>query len=159
VDRVSLDDLVQEVFLVVHRRRAEVPADPAHAKRWLLEATKNHAANWRRLSRHKYEELDMQAVANAFAKPEDPEAHAALRDLVCRALYTLDPPDRELLARHHLGGESFTELAAQLRASRSTAHLRCRSIEARMRRNVLRRDAWPRPRTPPRTRPTSPDPS
>ncbi len=136
VGDASAEDLVQEVFLVVHRRHAEIPAEPNIAKQWLLESAKKHAANWRRLFRHRYEKLDMAAVANAVAEPRDPEAHAALCDLVCRAFRKLAPPERELIARHHLCGESFSELAGQLCLSRSAVHVRCRRVEECMRREM-----------------------
>jgi len=137
-DGPEVDDLLQNVFIIAHRRYAKVPKAPELANAWLLEAARKQAANWHRLFRHTYEVIDLNAVLVAVAEPEDPEAHAALCDLVRRALRELDPADRELLVRHHVEGETCAELAAWLGLSRAGAGARLHAAEKRLRGMVRR---------------------
>jgi RNA polymerase sigma-70 factor (ECF subfamily) len=137
-DGPEVEDLLQNVFVTVHRKYAKVPGAPELARAWLLETARKQAANWHRLYRHTYEVLDLDAVQVAVAEPEDPEAHAALCNLVQRALCELDEDERELLVRHHVLGETCAELAAWLGLSKAGAGARLQAAEERMRRIVRR---------------------
>ncbi|UQA61839.1 hypothetical protein E8A73_015750 [Polyangium aurulentum] len=137
-DEATVDDLLQNVFVSAHRKRAKVPSDPTLAKGWLLNAARKQAANWRRLFRHVYEVLDPVAVMEAVAEPADPEAHAALCDFVRRALSKLDEVEREILVRYHVVGETCDELGGGLGLTRSGAHARLQAAEERMRAVVRR---------------------
>jgi RNA polymerase sigma-70 factor (ECF subfamily) len=137
-DGPEVDDLLQNVFVIAHRRYAKVPKAPDLANAWLLETARKQAANWHRLFRHTYEVLDLDVVLAAVAEPEDPEAHAVLCDLVWRALCELGEGERALLVRHHVLGETCAELAAWLGLSRAGAGARLQAAEERMR-GVVRR--------------------
>src|SRR5262249_11955354 len=77
--------------------------------------------NWHRLIRHEYEALSLD---DAPAEPADPEEHAALCDLVQRALGCLEPEEHDVLVRHHLDGESCAELGAVAGLTKGGAHFR-----------------------------------
>ncbi|UQA59966.1 sigma-70 family RNA polymerase sigma factor [Polyangium aurulentum] len=139
VDSAEVEDLTQNVFVVAHRRRAKLPKDAEGARRWLLEAARKHAANWRCLFRHQYEVLGYELVLQAVGEPEDPEAHLALRDVVFRALDQLDEPEREILVLYHLVGESLEKLGALFALTRSGAYARLQTAEERMRGSVRKR--------------------
>ncbi|UQA63222.1 sigma factor [Polyangium aurulentum] len=97
IEEPALEDLLQDVFVVAWRRHAKIPKDAAGARRWLLDSARKHAANFHRLYRHKYEELNPDAIEAARAEPADPEAHAELSNLVRSALRELASEDAELL--------------------------------------------------------------
>ena len=144
----ELPDLVQNVFAAAHRRRAKLPQDAEGARRWLLDAARKLAANWRRLLRHHHELLGHpELLRNAPAEPVDPEAHLVLRDLLFRALGKLDASERRILVLHHLHGEPLGELGKQLGLTKSGAHVRLQEAEKRMRTLVRRYESescpWP----------------
>jgi RNA polymerase sigma-70 factor, ECF subfamily len=125
------NDLVQNVFLAAHLRLAKLPKDAEDARLWLLDTARKLAANWRRLSRHRYEVLGCdELVRVAVAEPEDPEVHLALRDLVLRALDQLDEPERRILVAHHVSGKSLSELREECGVTRSGAHAQLRRAES-----------------------------
>jgi len=138
IEGPALHDLLQDVFVVAWRRYAKIPKDAADARRWLLDSARKHAANFHRLHRHKYEELDPHAIEVARAEPEDPEAQAELSNLVWSVLRELDEPVRESLVRHHVVGESLEELGARLGLTKSGVHARLQAAEERMRALVPR---------------------
>ena len=138
IEGSALDDLLQDVFVVAWRRQAKIPKDAADARRWLLDSARKHAANFHRLHRHKYEELDPHAIEAAVAEPEDPEAHLVVCDLIHNALGELDELTRESLVRHHVVGESLDELRARVGLTKSGAHARLQAAEERMRALVHR---------------------
>jgi RNA polymerase sigma-70 factor (ECF subfamily) len=137
-DGPEVDDLLQNVFVIAHRKYAKAPKTPELARAWLLETARKQAANWHRLFRHTYEVLDVDAVLVATAEPEDSEAHAALCDLVRRALCDLEEDECELLVRHHVLGETCAELAVWLGLSRAGAGARLQAAEECMR-GIVRR--------------------
>ena len=138
IEGSALDDLLQDVFVVAWRRYAKIPKDVAGARRWLLDSARKHAANFHRLHRHKYEELNPDAIEAAVAEPADPEAHAELSNLVWNALRELACEDAELLWRHEVVGESLTELAVWLGLTKSGVHVRLEQAKERLRVHVAR---------------------
>lgn len=136
---VEAEDLVQNVFLAAHRKRAKLPEDAESARRWLLDAARKYAANWHRLFRHQYEVLGFdEHLLETVAEPADPEAYLVLRDLVLRALDELDEAERGILVAHHVLGKSLSELHEERRVTRSGAHAQLQRAERRMR-AIMRR--------------------
>lgn len=133
IEGPALEDLLQDVFVVAWRRQAKIPKDAAGARRWLLDSARKHAANFHRLYRHKYEELNPDAIEAARAEPADPEAHAELSNLVWSALRELTCEDAELVWRHEIAAESLTELAVWLGLTKSGAHVRLEQAKERLR--------------------------
>ncbi len=147
-DAAELPDLVQNVFVAAHRRRAKLPRDAEGARRWLLNTARKHAANWHRLFRHHYEVLGHpELVLNAPADPIDPEAYLGLRELLSCALDGLDAAERRILVLHHLEGEPLVELGKRLGLSKAGAHVRLQKAEERVRTLVRRYESercpWP----------------
>lgn len=139
VDGVEAEDLVQNVFLAAHRKRAKLPEDAESARRWLLDAARKHAANWHRLFRHQYEALGCdEHLLEIVAEPADPEAYLALRDFVLRALDELNEAERGILVAHHVIGKSLSELHEGRCVTRSGAYAQLQRAEKRMR-AIMRR--------------------
>lgn len=141
VAAAELDDLVQDVFIVAHRRIANVPKDAEGAKGWLLDTARKLAANWHRLRRHRYEVLGWHhVIANLAAEPADPEAYLVLRDIVRRALSKLKDDDRLILVLYHLEVESAEELGERFGLTKSGTYARLHGAEENMR-GLVRRHA------------------
>lgn len=117
VRREEVDDVVQEVFLVAHRRGGFVPG-PARPTTWLAEITLRVVSSSRRKLRNSREEPDADAIAAAQARRgsspgEQVEAGEALRR-VQQALDTLDEGKRAVFILFELEGESCEAIAAGL---------------------------------------------
>ncbi|MDC0720035.1 RNA polymerase sigma factor [Nannocystis bainbridge] len=117
VGRPEVDDVVQEVFLVAHRRGGFVPG-PARPTTWLAEITLRVVSASRRKLRRSWEDADTEAVAAASAQAgsspgEQAEASEALRR-VQQALDTLEEGKRAVFILFELEGESCEAIAAGL---------------------------------------------
>ena len=115
VDDRDREDLAHDVFLVVYRRLASY--DPACSLRaWLFGIAYRVVADHRRRARVKREVLDdtVEAVA-------PPPAHAD-RELVLRALTTLDLERRAVFILHDLDGQSIPEIARVIDAPENTLY-------------------------------------
>lgn len=115
--RAEVDDVVQEVFLVAHRRGGFVPG-AARPTTWLAEITLRVVSACRRRVRRSVEDADTAAVAAASARRgstpgEQAEASEALRR-VQQALDTLDEGKRAVFILFELEGESCEAIAAGL---------------------------------------------
>jgi RNA polymerase sigma-70 factor (ECF subfamily) len=95
------EDIVQEVFLVVERRRSTLPPlrNPAA---WLYRITANIVRRkWRDRSRHALAQrsLDqwLDTCADESPSPFDDLAHRRLMESLDRAMDSLGPKDRRLL--------------------------------------------------------------
>lgn len=109
----EVEDLVQEVFLVVHRRGGWAPG-PARPRTWLAEIAVRVALA-RRRARARAPVLDDDLVGAVTSRDPDPLAAAAAAetlDHVQRALDTLDLDRRALFVLFELEGEPCDRLAA-----------------------------------------------
>lgn len=127
----DLEELLQAVFCIAHRRADVVPLDYPGARRWLLDVARKEAANWRKRFRHKFEMLDPHAIETAVSQPEDTEELRATISLVHQTTALLSPEDQEILLRHDAAGETLKEIAKRLGLSKSGAHLRLTQARAR----------------------------
>src|SRR5215831_16231257 len=71
----DLDDLMQEVFMVAHRRGGFVPG-PARPTTWLARIAIRIAMAHRRTRTRQWGELDEEAVAAASGSDPNPQAQA-----------------------------------------------------------------------------------
>ncbi|HEY8380085.1 MAG TPA: sigma-70 family RNA polymerase sigma factor [Nannocystis sp.] len=115
--QAEIDDVVQEVFLVAHRRGGFQPG-AARPRTWLAEITLRVVSAIRRRLRRSIEDPDTEAVAAASARRgqspgEQAETHEALRR-VQQALDTLDEGKRAVFILFELEGESCEAIAAGL---------------------------------------------
>jgi RNA polymerase sigma-70 factor (ECF subfamily) len=135
VAAVDIDDLVQDVFLLTHQKRALLSTveqvDP-----WLREVCRRVAAGHRRRAHRRYE--------IAFGEPPEPAGEvAALEGALERrqdekrlhhALGQLDEKSRELVALHALADLALNDIAALVAADRKTVRKR---LSAALRRLTL----------------------
>ena len=122
----DLDDLVQEVFLVAHRRGGFIPG-PARPTTWLAEIALRVASTSRRTSRRRPEEPDDARVLSATAASADPAQAAETGQALTRvqqALDTLDLDRRAAFILFELEGESCDAIAAGLGIPLTTVYSR-----------------------------------
>jgi RNA polymerase sigma-70 factor (ECF subfamily) len=121
----DLEDVAQELFITVYENLAAY--DPARPIRpWLLSFALRFAANYRRLARHR-------GVVHDDTRSADPQpvgAATEARDLVLRALETLDFERRVTLVMHDLEGWGAPEVAAAVGAPLNTVYSRLRVARA-----------------------------
>jgi RNA polymerase sigma-70 factor (ECF subfamily) len=112
----DLDDLMQEVFVVAHRRGGFVPG-PARPTTWLARIAIRVAMAHRRTCMRQWGELDEDAVLSAVGSDPSPQAQAEAAEslsIVQRALDTLDVERRSLFVLFEIEGESCDDIAAGL---------------------------------------------
>lgn len=134
VAEASLDDVVQEVFLVVHRRLGDY--DPrVPVRRWLLGILHRVAADHRRAFRRKEapcvpHDVDHDGtetwVSPNPAPCEDAENAEALR-LAVALLDRLDPDKREVFVLAQMEQMTVPEIAACLGVNVNTVYARLRA--------------------------------
>jgi RNA polymerase sigma-70 factor, ECF subfamily len=111
---VEVDDLVQEVFLVAHRRGGFIEDGRARPTTWLAEIAIRVASVSRRSRRRSREQPDQDTVVDATSHEVDParaaETNQAL-DRVQAALDSLDPDRRAIFILFELEGEPCQSIA------------------------------------------------
>ena len=124
----DLEDVAQELFVTVHRNLGDY--DPKRPLRpWLFSYALRFASNYRRLSRTRGHTGD--DALGRIAAPEGSSADA--RDLVLRALGTLEFDPRTLIVMHDLEGFDAPEIASQLGIPLNTVYSRLRVARAAFR--------------------------
>jgi RNA polymerase sigma-70 factor (ECF subfamily) len=124
-----VDDAVQEVFLVVHRRwHAYEPQLPMRA--WLWGIARHVAHNQKRTEAR--ESRRREALAAAPADPPDVSVERA-RELraVREVLLAMDEPMRDVLVLSDVEGMTAPEIAAALEANVNTIYSRLRIARQR----------------------------
>ena len=116
VPAADVDDAVQEVFVVAHRKGGYV-AGPARPRSWLGAIALRIAQASRRVrtTRQLRESLDTESVEFALAASSDPSEHFETRrsvERVQRALDTLPVEHRAAFLLYELEGESCESIAA-----------------------------------------------
>lgn len=123
----EVDDLVQEVFLVAHRRGGFIEDGRARPTTWLAEISIRVASVARRSRRRSREQPDQDAVLDAHSREVDParaaETHQAL-DRVQNALDSLDPERRAIFILFELEGEPCSAIAASFEIPVGTVYSR-----------------------------------
>ena len=116
----ELHDGAHEVFLVLYRRWNEI--DEARVRPWLFGVARRVAA----AARAKRRDVPVEAA------PADPgeDPRVVQRDLVWRALATLDDDRRAVVVLHDLEGYSGVEIAAMLETPLNTVYSRLRLARA-----------------------------
>jgi RNA polymerase sigma-70 factor, ECF subfamily len=114
----DLPDVVQDVFLTVHRRRAEVRIY-ASVRAWVHGICARTAANYRRKSRHGREQLCAELPEVVAARPDD----GASLDLL-RLLALLEDDQRAVFVLYEIEDLSMPEVAEALGCPQTTAYSR-----------------------------------
>ncbi|MDD9965158.1 MAG: sigma-70 family RNA polymerase sigma factor [Myxococcales bacterium] len=138
VPEAHVDDAVQEVFLVAHRRLADFRGDASH-RTWLYGIVRHVAANHRRTLRRKggHAELDPD-TPSAAADPERRLQAQQRAAFVQRFADQLDDRRRDIFVLAVLEQLTIPEVAEILALPVNTAYTRLRSVRAEFRKAVRR---------------------
>jgi RNA polymerase sigma-70 factor (ECF subfamily) len=152
VSLATLDDVVQDVFLVAHRKLGEV-TQPESLRAWMFSIVIRVVRDHRRQSRRK--DPRERATAPTLDPDEvaDPgmggPAHRAERSdavrLLYRVLLDLDDAKREVFVLSELEEMTEAEIAEVLGENKNTVHSRLRAARSQFEEAVLRhrsRDEW-----------------
>ena len=123
VPAADLADAAHDVFVIVHRRWADIDFERP-IRPWLFGVARRVAAGMRR----KHRELpsqDLQSVVDASPHAE--------RDLLWRVLASLDDDRRAVVILHDLEGYTGAEIGEILGISTNTVHSRLRLAREDMR--------------------------
>ena len=123
-DASEADDLLQDIFLLVHRLCGTFDASKGSARFWILQMTYRRAISRRRYltSRHFYTHLDLDQAANRMGNPEagsgGPEClmNESLdrREALQDCFTGLSENQRQTLRLFFFEGFTFEEIAAKL---------------------------------------------
>jgi RNA polymerase sigma-70 factor, ECF subfamily len=123
-DTSEADDLLQDIFLLVHRLSGAFDSSKGSARFWILQMTYRRAISRRRYlaSRHFYTHLDLDQAANqmcdtnvGFGRPEASMAEAVDRKEALQNWFAeLSESQRHTLHLFFFEGYSFEEIAAKL---------------------------------------------
>jgi RNA polymerase sigma-70 factor (ECF subfamily) len=121
-DDSEADDLLQDVFLFIHRNCSVFDSSKAAVRSWIVQMTYHRAIDRRRYlnSRHFYTRLDLEGATDLPAScSENREDEAFLGRLVGNTtvqglLDTLTEDQRNTLSLHFFEGYTFDEIAAKL---------------------------------------------
>lgn len=140
----ELEDLVQEVFVVVHRRFAEITI-AADFRGWLravaLGVRRNHLRAWlRRLGQWAgaRERVDIDSIADCHRpNGEDGIRCRELQVLLDRGLHRLPSEQRQVFILSFLRGLSVAEIAQLTGDSRNTVSSRLKAARRKLRISAL----------------------
>jgi RNA polymerase sigma-70 factor (ECF subfamily) len=129
VEGVLIDDLVQEVFLVVHRRLRDFEGRSSH-KTWLYGIIRRVISEQRRTLRRKPAHSaghELEAMRSPEHGPEASAEHAERVRLLHRLLGDLDESRREVFILAELEGLTTVEIAEALAMNPNTIASRLRA--------------------------------
>lgn len=123
-DTSEADDLLQDIFLFVHRKAGIFDPNKASVRSWIVQMTYQRAIDRRRYlqSRHFYTRLDPEG-AEALADPcegrEEGELWSRLvvNTTISGLLQTVTEDQRNTLSLHFYEGYTFAEIAEKLNQS------------------------------------------
>jgi RNA polymerase sigma-70 factor (ECF subfamily) len=123
-DASEADDLLQEVFLFVHRKANIFDPDKASVRSWIVQMTYQRAIDRRRYlqSRHFYTHVDLDGAEDLAASCKGREEGELWSSLVGNAtigglLNTLTQDQRNTLVLYFFEGYVFAEIAEKLNQS------------------------------------------
>lgn len=130
VEEAALDDVVQEVFLVVHRKLQEFQGRSS-LRTWLFSITLRMASEHRRSRRRKAPEqrqtFDPASLPDPQTNPHEVAARSEAALLLRRFLDGLDEDRRAVFILAELEGMSAPEIAEATSANLNTVYTRIRS--------------------------------
>ncbi len=121
-DSSEADDLLQEVFLYIHRKCGTFDSSKSSARSWIIQMTYHRAFDKRRAlqSRHFYTQVELNEAAAAFDLrsnavggtdfPYELVGNTTIQGL----LDTLSEDQRNTLSLHFYEGYTFAEIASKL---------------------------------------------
>jgi len=149
VPETACDDVLQEVFIVVHRRLAEFEGRAA-LRTWLVRILVHVVSEQRRRFRRKedHAELPEEVRDSRAAGPLEELARAEAVKVLATILDALDDDQRTVFVLAELEQLPIPEIAAALGLSPNTVYSRLRLGRREFERQVARvraRDAWRKP--------------
>lgn len=145
-DKSEADDLLQEIFILVHRKSSSFDNSKASARLWILQMTHHRAITRRRYlnSRHFYTRLDLEDVEPQLSDPgneverveqfhDSALKNAALQNLMAG----LSDNQQQTLRLYFFEGYTLDEIAVKLGQSRENVrHHYFRGLD-RLRRQIF----------------------
>jgi RNA polymerase sigma-70 factor (ECF subfamily) len=123
-DASEADDLLQDIFVLVHRLSARFDSSKGSARFWILQMTYRRAISRRRYltSRHFYTHLDLDQAANQLGTPGTKSGHAEDSidggfnriDTLQSSFAELTHSQQQTLHLFFFEGYTFDEIAAKL---------------------------------------------
>lgn len=140
VPPTTLDDAVQEVFLVVHRR-VEAPEVATGLKEWIYGIARRVAWRHHRNRTREQQRLEGAMGPTPIRMPDSAIERTEAIDFMTEFLDTLEPEQREVFVLAEI--ESFTarEIAAVMSSSPNTVASRLRLARAKFEAALVRRSA------------------
>jgi RNA polymerase sigma-70 factor (ECF subfamily) len=132
-DAAEADDLVQDIFILVHRLCTEFDSSRGSARFWILQMTHHRAiSRWRYLkSRHFYSRVDLNETSEQSGEERPsfgPSSHPSSIEEALNKKETLQswfeqlsPNQRETFRLFFFEGYTFEEIAAKLGQTTSNA--------------------------------------
>lgn len=148
----ALDDVIQEVFLVVHRRLGDFEARST-VRTWVYSIVLRTVQDHRRSHRRKDEplvnrETDPDSLQHRDGGPAEATEQAQARRLLQHLLDTLDDERREVLVLTELEEMTAPEIAEALGTPLNTVYTRLRLARRDFEQALARHQARSTPRTP-----------
>ena len=132
VERVELDDALQEVFIVVQRRLRDYQ-EKQKLKAWLYSVCRNVASHFRRTRRRRREHLT-DALPETSGEPIQLEsvANRQALELAARLLLALPPHQRDAFLLYEVEQLPLREVAAAVDCPVNTAYSRLKKARERV---------------------------
>jgi len=143
-DASEADDLLQDVFLLIHRHCRTFDGSKASAHFWILQMTYRRAISRRRYlnSRHFYAQVELDEEAGQLAEPQsgpfDNSAEQLLAELDLQKMFgTLSEDQQKTLRLHFIEGYTLDEIAKMLGQTKGNVrHHSFRGLE-RLRKQIF----------------------
>jgi RNA polymerase sigma-70 factor, ECF subfamily len=130
VSEAELDDVVQEIFIVIHGRLRTLE-HPESLRSWIYGITRRTVSTYRRARRAKDASVAALYSESEMHYPERPSPQALAEQsdqakLLWKLLDRLDPPKREVFVLAELDEMTVPEIASALNVPVNTAYSRLR---------------------------------
>jgi len=143
VGRDAIDDLVQEVFVVIHSRLPSLE-QPESLRSWIYGIVRRTVSTYRRARRVREGHADVELAEDREIRiptPLDLVEHQEDVKLLSLLLTSLDPPKREVFVLAELEELTAPEIAAVLEIPVNTAYSRLRAARQEFEQALIRHNA------------------
>jgi RNA polymerase sigma-70 factor (ECF subfamily) len=149
VPPAHLDDVVQEIFLVIHRKLPTFEGRSS-LRTWIAAITRNTAHEFIRRRRHQLlgTEVDPDSAASAAPNPAEQLEAASAAELLDRFLDELPEEQREVFILAEVEQMTANEIAAVLETNPNTVRTRLRAARTAVQASLARHRAHERWREP-----------
>lgn len=141
VAQSAAEDVVQEVFVVVHRRLADYDPNQGSLRGWVYGIARLAALRHHRTTRRKDPNRLSPPVAQAAEQPDDVLARNQAAVLVQAFVDKLDGRRREVFVLHDIEGVPAPQIATMLGLKLGTVYSRLRRAREKFQKYVHRQQA------------------